>query len=96
MLQSSTAEIGVSVNRTTLSCILHNAGLYRRVARKKALLKEKNKQTHLVFAKRYVGDSPNIWKKVLWSDETKIKLFGHQGKRYVANPTTLITPRTPQ
>ena len=26
---------------------------------------------------------PNIWKKVLWSDETKIELFGHQGKRYV-------------
>ena len=29
------------------------------------------------------GRLPNIWKKVLWSDETKIELFGHQGKRYV-------------
>jgi hypothetical protein len=47
------------------------------------LLKEKNKQKCLVFAKTHVGDSPNIWKKVLWSDETKIELFGHQGKRYV-------------
>ena len=36
-----------------------------------------------MFAKRHVGDSPNIWKKVLWSDETKIELFVHQGKRYV-------------
>ena len=36
-----------------------------------------------MFAKRHVGDSPNIWKKVLWSDENKIELFGHQGKRYV-------------
>ena len=35
-LQSSTAEIGVSVYRTTLSCILHRAGLCGRVARKKA------------------------------------------------------------
>ena len=25
----------------------------------------------------------NIWKKVLWSDETKIELFGHHGKSYV-------------
>ncbi|MBN3272188.1 TCB1 transposase, partial [Polyodon spathula] len=82
-LQSSTAEIGVSVHRTTLSRTLHRAGLYGRVARKKPLLKEKNKQTRLVFTKRHVGDSPNIWKKVLWSDETKIELFGHQGKRYV-------------
>ena len=59
-LQSSTAEIGVSVHRTTLSCTPHRAALYRRVTRKKPLLKEKNKQTHLVFAKRHVGDSPNI------------------------------------
>jgi hypothetical protein len=22
----------------------------------------------------------NIWKKILWSDETKVLLFGHQGK----------------
>ena len=33
-LQSSTAEIGVSVHRTTLSRTLHRAGLYGRVARK--------------------------------------------------------------
>ena len=36
-----------------------------------------------MFTKRHVGDSPNIWKKLLWSDETKIELFAHQGKRYV-------------
>ena len=47
-LQSSTAEIGVSVHRTTLSRTLHRAGLYGIVARKKPLLKEKNKQTHCV------------------------------------------------
>ena len=70
--QSSTAEIGLSVHRTTLSCTLHRAGLYGRVARKKLFLKEKNKHTCLVFSKRLVGDSPNIWKKVLWSDETKM------------------------
>jgi transposase len=33
-LQSSTAEIGVSVHRTTLSHTLHRAGLYGIVARK--------------------------------------------------------------
>ena len=36
-----------------------------------------------MFARRHVGDSPNIWKKVLWSDVTKIELLGHQGKRHV-------------
>ena len=39
-LQSSTAEIGVSVHRTTLSCTLHRAGLYGRDFHgKKPLLK---------------------------------------------------------
>ena len=40
-LQSSTAEIGVSVHRTTLSHTLHSAGLYGIVAKKKPLLKKK-------------------------------------------------------
>ena len=30
----------------------------------------------MVFDKRHVGDSPNIWKKVLWSDKTKIEPLG--------------------
>ena len=36
-LQSSTAEIGVYVHRTTLSCTLHRVELYGRMARKKAI-----------------------------------------------------------
>ena len=36
-LESSTAEIGVSVHRTTLSHTFHRDGLYGRVARKKAI-----------------------------------------------------------
>ena len=46
-----------------------------------------------MFAKRHVGDSPNIWKKVLWSDETKIEFFRHLGKRYIwHNPNTSHHP----
>ena len=56
-LQSSTAEIGVSVHRTTLSHTLHRAGLYR---------------SNCLKSKRHAGDSANTWKKVLWSDETKM------------------------
>jgi hypothetical protein len=56
-------EIEVSVHSTTLSHTLHRAGLYGRVTRKNNCLKKR-----LVFAKRQVGDYPNIWKKVLWSE----------------------------
>ena len=95
-LQSSTAEIWLSVHRTTLSYTLHRAGLYGRVSRKKPLLKEKNKQTRLVSTKRHVGDSINIWKKVLWSHETKIELLAIKDNAMSGtNPTPFITPRTP-
>ena len=40
-----------------------------------------------MFTKRHVGDSPNIWKKELWSDETKMEVVGHQGKCYVWRKT---------
>jgi hypothetical protein len=65
-LQSSTAEIGVSVHRITLSRTLHRVEIYGIVARQKPLIKERNKQTRLVFAKGHVGDSPSIWDNVLW------------------------------
>ena len=94
-LQSSTEEIGVSVHRTTLSHTLHRAGLYGRVSRKKKpLLKEKISK-HVVFTKRHVGDSPNIWKKVLWSDETKIEIFGHRGT-FLVQTRHLSSPRKHQ
>ena len=40
------------------------------------------------LTKRLVGDSPNTWKEVLRSDETKMEPFGHQGQRYVWRRTS--------
>uniref|UniRef100_A0A8C7QZS1 Transposase Tc1-like domain-containing protein n=1 Tax=Oncorhynchus mykiss TaxID=8022 RepID=A0A8C7QZS1_ONCMY len=82
-LQRSTAEVGDSVHRTTISRILHKSGLYGRVARRKTFLKDIHKKCRLKFATSHLGDTPNMWKKVLWSDETKIELFGNNAKRYV-------------
>uniref|UniRef100_A0A8C7IHP7 Transposase Tc1-like domain-containing protein n=1 Tax=Oncorhynchus kisutch TaxID=8019 RepID=A0A8C7IHP7_ONCKI len=82
-LQRSTAEVGDSVHRTTISRILHKSGLYGRVARRKPFLKDIHKKCCLKFATSHLGDTPNMWKKVLWSDETKIELFGNNAKRYV-------------
>uniref|UniRef100_A0A8K9XX01 Transposase Tc1-like domain-containing protein n=1 Tax=Oncorhynchus mykiss TaxID=8022 RepID=A0A8K9XX01_ONCMY len=82
-LQRSTAEVGDSVHRTTISRILHKSGLYGRVARRKPFLKDIHKKCRLKFATSHLGDTPNMWKKALWSDETKIELFGNNAKRYV-------------
>ena len=93
-LQSFTAETGVSVHRTTISHTLHRVRLYGRMTRGKPLLSAKNKKARCQFAKRHVGESQNVWRKVLWSEETKI--FGHQKNAMSgANPTHHITQRTP-
>ncbi|CAB1439250.1 unnamed protein product [Pleuronectes platessa] len=92
-LQRSTAEVGESVHRTTISRLLHKSGLYGRVARRKPLLKGIHKKSRLEFARSHVGDTANMWKKVLWSDETKIELFGLNAKRYVwRKPNTAHHP----
>ena len=37
----------------------------------------------LEFARSHVGDTANMWKKVLWSDETKFEHFSLKAKCYV-------------
>ncbi len=40
------------------------------------LLKPAHVQAHLKFAKDHLDDPEEAWEKVMWSDETKIELFG--------------------
>ncbi len=40
-------------------------------------------QAHLKFANEHLNDSEKAWENVLWSDETKIELFGINSTRRV-------------
>uniref|UniRef100_A0A8C4T3L7 Transposase Tc1-like domain-containing protein n=1 Tax=Erpetoichthys calabaricus TaxID=27687 RepID=A0A8C4T3L7_ERPCA len=73
-LQRSSVERGEPFRRTTISAAIHQSGLYGRVARRKPLLTKRHMAARLEFAKR---------KKILWSDETKIELFGVNARRHV-------------
>ena len=44
--------------------------------RKVPLLKKAHVQACLKFAKEHLDDPEEAWEKVMWSDETKIELFG--------------------
>lgn len=93
-LQVFMAGTGLSVHVTTISQVLHKAGLYGRVARKKPFLKKSHTQARLCYAKTHLDDSAAMWKKILWSDETKIELFGLNSKRYVwRKPNTAHHPK---
>uniref|UniRef100_A0AAZ3NS67 Transposase Tc1-like domain-containing protein n=1 Tax=Oncorhynchus tshawytscha TaxID=74940 RepID=A0AAZ3NS67_ONCTS len=61
---------------------LHQSGLYGRDARRKPLLSKRHITAHLEFAKRHLKDSQTMRSKILWSDETKIELFGLNAKRH--------------
>ena len=82
-LQSSYVEMEEPSIRTTISAALHQSGLYGRVARQNPHLSKRNMTAHLEFAKRHLKDSQTMRNKILWSDETKIELFGLNAKLHV-------------
>lgn len=82
-LRKSAADTGVEVHESTISRTLHKSGLFGRVARKKPFLKPSHKRARLEFARAHINDTQEQWSKVLWSDETKIELFGVHQRKYV-------------
>jgi hypothetical protein len=62
---------------------LHKAGLKGRRPRKTPLLKKYNLNNRFKFARENV-DQPSFYgSSVLWSDETKIELFGQNDTNHV-------------
>uniref|UniRef100_A0AAZ3QDK9 Transposase Tc1-like domain-containing protein n=1 Tax=Oncorhynchus tshawytscha TaxID=74940 RepID=A0AAZ3QDK9_ONCTS len=82
-LQSTSVEMGEPSRRTTISAALHQSGLYGRVARRKPLLSKKAHKIPLGVCQKAPKDSETMRNKILWSDETKIELFGLNAKRHV-------------
>ena len=91
-LQSTSVEMGEPSRRTTIFAILHQLGLYCRVARRKQLLSKRHMKASFEFAKRYLKDSQTMRNKIFWSDETKIELFCLNSKCHVwRKPGTIPT-----
>ena len=74
---------GTTVSKKTISNTLRRHGLKSCSARKVPLLKPAHVQAHLKFANDHLDDPEEEWEKVMWSDETKIELFGLNSTRRV-------------
>jgi hypothetical protein len=61
---------------------LKKAGLKAVVKQKKPLLKAKHKKERLDFALAHQFWTEEDWKKVIWSDETKINCLGSDGRKW--------------
>ncbi len=84
---SISAEIegvgGQLVSAQTISCTLHQIGLHGCCPRRKPLLKMMHKKARKEFAEDKQTKDMDYWNHVLWSDETKINLFGSDGVKRV-------------
>jgi hypothetical protein len=72
-------ETGTKVSISTVQRVLYRHNLKGRSVRKKPLLQNRHKKARLQFATAQT----TFWRNVLWSDETKIELFGHNDHHYV-------------
>ena len=76
-------ETGTKVPISTVKRVLYRHNLKGHSARKKPLLKDRPKKARLQFATAHGDEDHSFWRNILWSDETKIELFGHNDHCYV-------------
>ncbi|KAK3507466.1 hypothetical protein QTP70_021833 [Hemibagrus guttatus] len=67
---------GTKVTKATIDNTLRHQGLKSCSARRVPLLKPVHVRAHLKFAREHLDDPEEDWENVIWSDETKIELFG--------------------
>src|SRR5215470_6613827 len=75
-------ETGVEVSDLTVRRALQEAGLKAREKEAKPKLSAKNIKARLEFARRHRHWTVADWKRVIWSDETKINRFCSDGRSW--------------
>ena len=67
----------------TVRNVLKQDGFRAVVKKNKPYLSSAHRKARLAFALKYQEWTVEDWKRVIWSDETKINRFGSDGKQYV-------------
>lgn len=75
--------IGRPISVESVRNVLREDNLHGRSARKKPYISEANRKKRLEFAKRYIAMPNDFWSTILFTDETKINLFGSDGRQIV-------------
>ncbi len=74
------SQTGVTISRDTIRRTLQRNGMHGCRPRKKPLLKPRHKKE---FARAHADKDEDYWDSILWSDETKINVFGTDGFKTV-------------
>uniref|UniRef100_A0A8C8IU58 Transposase Tc1-like domain-containing protein n=1 Tax=Oncorhynchus tshawytscha TaxID=74940 RepID=A0A8C8IU58_ONCTS len=84
---------GTIVTKKTIGNTLRCEGLKSCSTRKVPLLKKAHIHTRLKCANEQLNDSEDNWVKVLWSDDTKMELFGINSTRRVWRRNAAYDPQ---
>ena len=76
-------ELGVIISNQTVRCRLHEIGFYRPVTRKGPYMNKARRIKRLNDVKMYENKDMDFWEHILWSDGSKINLFGTDGRNMV-------------
>ncbi len=77
------SQTGVTISRDTILRTLQRNGMHGCRPRKKPFLKPRHKKARLEFARAHADKDEDYWDSILWSDETKINVFGTDGFKTV-------------
>lgn len=90
-------EIGKKIGADVIRKVIKKSGYHGRTPRKKPFISKKNQLKRLEYARRYVSKPLTFWESIIWSDETKVNLFGPDGhqkvwrkNREALNPKNLL------
>ena len=82
-LQEDLHSSGCSVTKRTISNEILRNGLKSRRLKKTPLLLKQHRDARLKFIRQHKEKENSFWERVLWTDETKIVLFGYNYQNHV-------------
>lgn len=74
---------GIEISKSTLQRTMRKEGFRGCRPRKAPLLQDRHIKARLSFANEHLNKDASFWSSVLWSDETKLELFGHRDVAFV-------------
>ena len=82
-LQQDLMAAVTEVSVYTVRHVVHAEGLNAQIPRRSPLLTQKHKKSQFQYAENHINKPQKFCNSVLWSDETKLELFGPVNQWYI-------------